>query len=71
MAGKLIEANKDVGKLVELRFLWDQCGHSNFAVAYEACQSVTALSLKGHLGIDESITALLTNISTARSLNLF
>lgn len=55
-----------MGKALELRFLWDHCGHPEYAIALEACQSVTNLTLNGHLGIDESITALISNVSTAR-----
>lgn len=66
MENKLGEPGKDVNKMVELKFLWDQCGHTTYAVAVEACQTVVNLTLKGQLGIDESITALISNISTAR-----
>lgn len=63
---KLREFEKDHGKVSELKLLWDLCGHADYAVAYEASQCTVNLTLKGLLGLNESITALISNVSTAR-----
>jgi len=63
---KLVEQEKFHAKIPELKYLWDQCGHSDYSVAFEACQCVVNLTLKGQLGINESITALISNVSTAK-----
>lgn len=67
LTNKLIEVDgKDGGKITELTFLWNHCGDPDYAVAFEANQAVLNLTLNGHLGIDESITAILSNVATAR-----
>ena len=63
---KLGEFEKDHGKLTELKVLWDCCGHKSYEVVLEACQSVVNLTLKGRLGVSQSITALISNVSTAQ-----
>lgn len=63
---KLGEFEKDHGKIVELKLLWDSCGHKNYDVVLEACQSVVNLTLRGRLGVSQSITALISNVSTAQ-----
>ena len=63
---KLREFEKDHSKIPELKYLWDSCGHRNYEVVLEACQSVVNLTLNGQLGVSESITALISNVSTAQ-----
>ena len=66
LENKLREHEKEHGKLAELKLLWDSCGHKSYEVVLEACQSVVNLTLKGRLGVSQSITALISNVSTAQ-----
>lgn len=67
LTNKLIELDhKDGEKIIELTFLWNHCGDPDYAVAFEASHAVLNLTFNGHLGINESITALLSSAATAR-----
>uniref|UniRef100_A0A0P5JGL1 RE24967p n=1 Tax=Daphnia magna TaxID=35525 RepID=A0A0P5JGL1_9CRUS len=71
LTNKLIELDhKDGEKIIELTFLWNHCGDPDYAVAFEASHAVLNLTFNGHLGINESITALLSSAATARHYGL-
>lgn len=63
---KSLEADCDRKQSVELKFLWDRCGHHDYAIALEACLSVIRLTLKGLLTTSESLTNLVICASSAK-----